>query len=872
MDNLTPMMKQYMKIKLEHKDSILFFRLGDFYEMFFEDAIIASKELEIALTQRDSGLADKAPMCGIPHHVADNYISRLVEKGYKVAICDQLEDPALAKGIVKRDVVKIITPGTITDSTLLDDKTNNFLLSLFIDELGVGLTYVDNSTGEMYTTEHKGSLENNYKFVLDELGKIMPSEIICNNDFIKEKKYINIIENNANPYISTYINENISDIDESRKTIRKLFTINNLDDIGIDKKIYSLISTSKLIEYLYNTQKNSLDHISNLSFYEADQYMAMDFNTRINLEINETIRSKSKKGALISIMDKTLTSMGGRLLKKYLEQPLLNSDNINYRLDIVGYYYNNLIELEDIRSLLKDIYDIERLTSKISNGNCNGKDLIFLKISISKLPDLKEKLIGAEQNAIRDLGQELDVLSDIYNLIDRSINNEPPLSIKDGNIIKRGYDKTLDELLDASHKGKVWLSDLESKEKNNTGIKNLKVGFNRVFGYYIEVTKSNLNMVPDYFIRKQTLANSERYFTEELKKIETSILHSEEKSLELEYKLFQDIRQKVKEQILRLQKVSKYVAIIDVLTNFAYIANKNNYIRPNINNDGIYSIEEGRHPVVESTISNNLFIPNDTYMDMGENLIQIITGPNMAGKSTYMRQIAIITILAQIGSFVPAKNANVSIVDSIFTRIGASDNLAQGESTFMVEMNEVSNILKSATDKSLIILDEVGRGTSTYDGLSIAWAVVEHIATKIKAKTLFATHYHELTQLSSKFNCIKNMTILAEEIGDDIVFLRKIAPGSTNRSYGIQVAKLAGIDKAIIKRANEILYNVEGTHDFTFKEKKAKNNKQLSLLEYKKDYYLDRIINVDINNLTPIDALNLLSSLIDDAKNIKESN
>lgn len=869
MENLTPMMKQYMSIKKKNQDAILFFRLGDFYEMFFEDAKIASRELEIALTQRDCGLEDKAPMSGIPHHVADTYISRLVDKGYKVAVCEQLENPSTAKGIVKRDVVRIVTPGTITDSTVLDEKTNNFLLSLYMDNLGVGLSYVDNSTGEMYTTEYRGNIDKNYKFILDELAKISPSEIICNEEFLENEKYIKIIRNNSNPYISNFDKVDLKDSNLDNN-IKKLFKKDDFKSLGIEGKIYSIIATSKLVEYLYNTQMNSLEHITKLSFYEPEKYMAMDYNTRVNLEINETIRSKSKKGALISIIDKTQTSMGGRLLKKWLEQPLIDISSINIRLDIVEYFYNNLIILDEIRTLLRDIYDIERLATKISSGNCNGKDLIFLKTSISKLPELKYKLVNTDNSAISDFANKIDELTDVFDLIHKSINEDPPMTITEGNLIKKGYNKELDDLLDASHRGKELLSNLENKEKKNTGIKNLKVGYNRVFGYYIEVTKSNLTMVPDYFIRKQTLANSERYFTEELKEIESKILGSEEKSLQLEYQIFQDVRNQVKDQILRLQEVSRNIAIIDGLTNFAYIANANNYVRPTINKKDILSIEEGRHPVVESSIDNNLFIPNDTYLDGDKDLIQIITGPNMSGKSTYMRQIAIITLLAQIGSFVPAKSANISIVDSIFTRIGASDNLAQGESTFMVEMNEVSNILKSASSKSLIILDEVGRGTSTYDGLSIAWAVVEHIASTIKAKTLFATHYHELTQLSTRFDCINNLTILAEEVGEDIVFLRKIAAGSTNRSYGIQVAKLAGIDKVVIDRANEILRTIEGSHEININEKKEVNSKQLNLLDYKKDYFLDKIVNIDIEKITPIDSINLLNSLIEDAKNLKE--
>ena len=869
MENLTPMMQQYMKIKAQYKDAIVFFRLGDFFEMFFDDAIIASKELEIALTQRDCGLEEKAPMCGIPHHVSESYISKLVDKGYKVAICDQLEDPALAKGIVKRDVVKVVTPGTIIDSIALDDKTNNFLVSVYLDKFGVGISYVDNSTGEMYTTEFLDIEDNCFRFIIDELGKTQPSEILCNDKLIKNSKYLKTIKNMINPFINTYDAHNLIE-DEIKSIIKKQFKVQNLDKLGINNKIYSLIATSKLIDYLYNTQKNTLDHINSIFFYEPENYMIMDINTRANLEILETIKSRDKKGALIGILDKTKTAMGGRLLKKWLEQPLLDKRAINYRLNIVDYFYNNLMFLDDIRRILNNVYDIERLISKISNGNCNGRDLISLKTSIVNLPSIKKLLINTDNNDLKKIGYEIDDLEDIYLLIDKSITENPPIAVKEGGLIKSGFNPKLDEFRESSLKGKEWLSNLELEEKNKTGIKNLKVGYNRIAGYYLEVTKSNLSLVPDYYIRKQTLANSERYYTEELKNMESKILGAEEKSLNIEYEIFQDIRNSVKKEIVRIQDVSKQIAMIDVLSNFALISKNNNFIKPELNTKGIIQIEEGRHPVVENTIDNNLFVPNDTYLDTSNNMIQIITGPNMAGKSTYMRQVAIITLLAQIGSFVPAKYANIGIVDRIFTRIGASDNLSQGESTFMVEMNEVSNIIKSATKNSLIILDEVGRGTSTYDGLSIAWAVVEYIHEKVKAKTLFATHYHELTQLQEKLDGIINLTITAEERGDDIVFLRKIVKGSTNRSYGIQVARLAGIHQDIINRANEILSLIEGSHEINLYSTPKTNNKQLDLLDYKKDYFIDRIKNIDIDSTTPKEALNILYNLIEDANSLKE--
>lgn len=869
MDNLTPMMQQYMKIKAQYKDAIVFFRLGDFFEMFFDDAIIASKELEIALTQRDCGLEERAPMCGIPHHVSESYITKLVDKGYKVAICDQIEDPALAKGIVKRDVVKVVTPGTIIDSIALDDKTNNFLVSIYLDKFGVGISYVDNSTGEMYTTEFLGEEDNSFRFIIDELGKTLPSEILCNEELLKNSKYFKVIKNRINPFINTYTVVDLIE-DEIKSNIKKQFSVNNLDNLGINDKIYSLIATSKLLDYLHTTQKNTLDHINLITFYESEYYMIMDINTRANLEILETIKSRDKKGALIGILDKTKTAMGGRLLKKWLEQPLLDKRAISYRLNIVDYFYNNLMFLDDIRRILNNVYDIERLISKISNGNCNGRDLISLKNSIVNLPSIKTFLINAENDDLCKIGHEIDALEDVYLLIDKSITENPPIAVKEGGIIKNGFNSQLDEIRESSLKGKEWLSNLELEEKNKTGIRNLKIGYNRIAGYFLEVTKSNLSLVPDYYIRKQTLANSERYYTEELKNMESKILGAEEKSLSMEYEIFQDIRNSVKQEIVRIQGVSKQIAIIDVLSNFALVSKNNNFIKPELNTKGIIQIEEGRHPVVENTIDNNLFVPNDTYLDTSKNMIQIITGPNMAGKSTYMRQVAIITLLAQIGSFVPAKYANIGIVDRIFTRIGASDNLSQGESTFMVEMNEVSNIIKSATKNSLVILDEVGRGTSTYDGLSIAWAVVEYLAKKVKAKTLFATHYHELTQLQEKLDGIINLTITAEERGDDIVFLRKIVKGSTNRSYGIQVARLAGIHQDIINRANEVLLTIEGSHEMNLNSTPKSNNKQLNLLDYKKDYFIDRIKNIDIDSTTPKEALNILYNLIEDANSLKE--
>ncbi len=869
MKKLTPMMKQYMEIKEQYKDCIIFFRLGDFYEMFFEDAITASRELEITLTQRNAGMADKIPMAGIPHHVSETYISRLVEKGYKVAICDQIEDAAEAKGLVKRDVIRVVTPGTITDQNILDEKSNNYLVSVYMDNLGVGISYVDNSTGEMYTTEFSSTEQENYFFALDEIGKISPSEIISNKYFTENKKIMRTIENNHNPYFNIY-NKSELDGKDIKSIVFNHFKLLDMKKYRGRDKIYSITSTAKLIEYLHITQKNSLEHINTLTYYEPNNYMILDINTRANLEIHETIINRDRKGALIGFLDKTSTSMGGRLLKKWLEQPLINIDAINNRSNVVEYFIDNIISMDEIKDILKGVYDIERLASKISNGNCNARDLISIKHSIYKLPKLREILINTSSKELNDLGTNLDTLEDLYKVLNESIKDEPPIGLKEGGLIKSGYSEKLDKIREICLNGRNWLTELEAKEKENTGIRNLKIGYNRMSGYFFEVTKANIPMVPDYFIRRQTLTNSERYYTDELKSMEDKILGAEEKSIELEYEIFTKVRNIIKSHIIRIQSTSKVISMIDVLNAFGQVAYRHNFTKANINNEGFIDIIDGRHPVVENTIESKLFIPNDTHLDLEENMIQIITGPNMSGKSTYMRQVAIITLLAHVGSFVPATSADIPIVDRIFTRIGAADNLSQGESTFMVEMNEVSNIIKSASKDSLIILDEVGRGTSTYDGLSIAWAVVEHIAKKIRAKTMFATHYHELTQLEKDYPEIKNMTIIAEEKGDSIVFLRKIIEGSTNRSYGIEVAKLAGIDKSIINRASEILTSIESSHQIDLNKPSEKEAKQINVMDYKKDYYLDKIINIDIDNITAREALDTLYELKDDAKRLKE--
>lgn len=870
MSQLTPMMQQYMAMKNQYKDSLLFFRMGDFYEMFFEDAKIASRELEIALTGRDCGLDEKAPMCGVPHHVAETYISRLVDKGHKVAVCEQMEDPALAKGLVKRQVTRIVTPGTIIDPGALDEKTNNFLASVYFDDYGAGISYVDNSTGEMFTTEFIGEIENSSRFLLDELGKIMPSEIICNKGLVDNKKIMSTIKVKIDPYINLVEDPSLN-IDSSLKLIEEFFDGDPNVRTRLKGKVYSAISASRLIGYLKDTQFNRLEHIMELQHYEPQQYMLMDISTRTNLEIHETLRSRERKGALIGILDKTQTAMGGRLLKKWLEQPLLDRTQINSRLDMVEFFVDNPITLDDVREILREVYDIERLSSKIATGNCTARDMAALRQSISQLPQLKSILDSTELDNLQRLQEEMDPLDDLYKILNETIIDDPPLSVKEGGFIKSGSSQELDELRSSGSMGKEWLAQLEQKERQRTGIKTLKVGYNRVMGYYIDITKTNLSLVPDGYIRKQTLANSERYYTEELKRLEEKVVGAEEKAVQLEYEIFQELRDYIKKQLTRLQKTGKLLAVLDCIGGLAKVASANGFTRPKLNNRGVISIREGRHPVVEAVIEHQLFVPNDIEMDNRENMLHIITGPNMAGKSTFMRQTAIIVLLAQMGSFVPAKEADIGIVDRIFTRIGASDNLSQGESTFMVEMTEVSNILRYATKHSLLILDEVGRGTSTYDGLSIAWSVIEHIADHIKAKTLFATHYHELTQLESKARGIVNYTILAKERGEDVVFLRKVVRGSTSQSFGIQVARLAGIRREIIQRANEILSMIEGSHTFNLHKPVMKpNQKQLDLLDYKKDFFIDRVKNVEVNQLTPIEALNLLNSLVEDARNLKE--
>ncbi|SKA86642.1 DNA mismatch repair protein MutS [Caloramator quimbayensis] len=862
---LTPMMLQYLEIKDSCKDCILFFRLGDFYEMFFEDAKTASRELEIALTGRDCGLDERAPMCGVPYHSADTYISKLIEKGYKVAICEQVEDPALAKGIVKREIIRVVTPGTIIESNMLDERVNNYISCVLLNKDSFSLSVCDISTGEFLVTSGGGSI---YR-VIDELSKYNPSElIIIDNDLPIDNKAEKIIKDRFN-LLLTYKKHN----EDDNIFLNKKFS--NLDGFNENE----IIVCSCLFNYIRDNQKSSLMQITSIKKYMINDFMVLDSTARRNLELTETIRGKSSKGSLLWLLDKTRTSMGGRMLRKWIEEPLISTDEINKRLDAVEELISNVYVCGDLKEFLKNIYDIERLISRISCSAANARDLMSLKESLKNLPDIKSALSECRCEMLRNIYNDFDILEDIYNLIDKSISDNPPLTLKEGGIIKDGYSADVDKLRNAMKNGKGWIADLEQKEREITGIKSLKVGYNKVFGYYIEITKSNLSSIPEgRYIRKQTLSNCERYITSELKEMEDLILNSEQKVIDIEYQIFTEIRDKVAREVVRIQKTARQISIVDSLLSFAIVSFENNYSKPVITNDGIIKIEEGRHPVVEKVL-NSIFVPNDTYLDLKDNMIAIITGPNMAGKSTYMRQVALITLMAQIGCFVPAKSASISIVDRIFTRIGASDDLASGQSTFMVEMSEVSNILQNATKNSLILLDEVGRGTSTFDGLSIAWAVIDYISKKIGAKTLFATHYHELTELEGKLSGTKNYCISIREHGDDIIFLRKIIRGGADQSYGIQVAKLSGLPDEVVIRAREILSKLEESDinkgiKLNLKQDEVaativcEDKKEINLFNFKENEIIAELKELDIMNMTPMDAINHLYRLCTKAKKI----
>lgn len=857
------MMQRYLETKEEYKDCILFYRLGDFYEMFFDDAITASRELELTLTGKDCGQAERAPMCGIPHHAAEIYISKLIAKGYKVAICEQLEDPKKAKGIVKRGVIRVVTPGTVVESNMLEERKNNFIMSIFKSGIYYGISVCDISTGEFYSAEIKDNY--NFPMLLDEIARYTPSELLINSMMANSQEEISKIkERFENVYITNF-NDKFFISDLNNINLRFNIVDNNGQTIeGISSKTLAISSINALVEYIEETQKTTLDHINKIKIYQVSKYMALDINARRNLEITEKMRDKSKKGTLLWVLDKTATSMGGRLLRRWLNDPLIDIQEINKRLNAVKELKDDIMLRGDIIENLKKVYDIERLAGKMAFGNANARDMITLKNSLYKLPEVKKILQECKSPMLMELCENLDELQDIYTLIDNAIVEDPPMAIKDGGIIKLGYDEEIDKLKTAQTEGKNWLIQLEADEKERTGIKNLKVGFNKVFGYYLEVTKSYLNQVPERYIRKQTLTNAERYITEELKNLENQILGAEERVVNLEYNAFTEIREEIAKNVKRLQTTSEVISTVDVLSSFAQVAEDMNYCMPKVDDNGIIDIKNGRHPVIEKIIGIGTFVENDTYLDKNDNRLAIITGPNMAGKSTYMRQVALITLMAQVGSFVPAESANIGVVDKIFTRVGASDDLSMGQSTFMVEMMEVATILKEATQNSLVILDEIGRGTSTYDGLSIAWAVAEYIADKEKcgAKTLFATHYHELTELENKLEGIKNYSIAVKEKGEDIIFLRKIIEGGTDESYGIHVAKLAGVPKAVTTKANEILRSLERKNILTNKKQEKQDKKQVEgqfdMYNYKLAEIASEIDKINLNELTPIDALNTL--------------
>lgn len=858
----SPMMQRYLETKEQYKDCILFYRLGDFYEMFFDDAITASRELEITLTGKDCGQDERAPMAGVPHHAAEMYISRLIAKGYKVAICEQLEDPKTTKGIVKRGVIRVVTPGTIVESNMLEERKNNYIMSIFKSGIYFGIGVCDISTGEFYSAEIKDN--NNFPQLLDEIARYSPSELVINSNLADCTEEMSKIRERFNCYITRFQDKFFDSKPDIIKLRFNLIDTNQKPIENIEERSFAVASINALIEYIEQTQMTSLDHINKITIYQISKYMSLDINARRNLEITEKMRDKSKKGTLLWVLDKTSTSMGGRHLRRWLSDPLIDTLEINRRLNAVKELKEDVMLRGDVIDNLKKVYDIERLAGKMAYGNANARDMITLKNSLSKLPDVKKILEHCQSEMLKDIYENLDELEDIHELIEKAIVEDPPMTVKDGGIIKMGYDEEVDKLKTATTEGKNWIIQLEADEKEKTGIKNLKVGFNKVFGYYIEVTKSNLSQVPERYVRKQTLTNAERYITEELKNLENQILGAEEKVVILEYNIFTKIREEIAKNIVRLQNTATLVSTLDVLSSFAQVAEDMNYCMPHVDNSGIIDIKAGRHPVIEKMLGTGEFVENDTYLDKDENRLSIITGPNMAGKSTYMRQVALITLMAQVGSFVPAEEAKIGVVDKIFTRVGASDDLSMGQSTFMVEMMEVATILKEATPNSLVILDEIGRGTSTYDGLSIAWAVAEYIANKEKcgAKTLFATHYHELTELEEKIEGVKNYSIAVKEKGEDIIFLRKIVRGGTDESYGIHVARLAGVPKLVTEEANKILKSLERKNILTGKKEEKKDKKQVEgqfdMYNYKLAEIAHELDKVNLNELTPIDALNTL--------------
>ena len=879
-EKLSPMMQNYMKTKEEYKDCILFYRLGDFYEMFFDDAVLASKELELTLTGKNCGLEERAPMCGVPFHAAENYINKLVLKGYKVAVCEQVEDPKEAKGLVKREVVRIATPGTNIDMDTLEESRNNYIMCVYYSEDNYGLAVSDITTGLFVTTTVTDSRK-----LTDEIYKYCPSEIICNEAF----KFSGYDFDGLTFHIKTVVyplEPWFFDDDLARENLLRHFKVKDIAGLGLNDLPDCVTASGALITYLNESQKSSIEQIRSIRPYIVSDYMIIDSATRRNLELTETMLEKSKKGSLLWVLDKTKTAMGARMLRSFLEMPLTDKDRINSRLDCVEAFTKDLILREELREYLQPVYDLERLMGKINYKSVNPRDLLAFKSSLKMLPAIKNLLSDCKVSGIKSLCDDLDTLLDLYSLIDNSISEDTPISLKEGGIIKEGYNEKVDSLRNAKKDGKKWLAELEAEDKERTGIKNLRIKYNRVFGYYFEVTNSFLELVPEDFIRKQTLANAERYTTNRLKELEDTILNAEDKLFSLEYDLFTELRNHLASCVDRILKTANVIAYLDAYSSLGYVASRNNYVRPKINEKGIIDIKAGRHPVVELMAKDEMFINNDTFLDNSANRISVITGPNMAGKSTYMRQVALIVLMSQIGSFVPCDSANIGIVDRVFTRVGASDDLSSGRSTFMVEMTEVANILKNATSKSLLILDEIGRGTSTFDGLSIAWAVIEHISnTKLLgAKTLFATHYHELTELEGKLCGVNNYCIAVKEHNDNIVFLRKIVRGGADKSYGIAVAKLAGLPQNVIDRANELVTqladndisaSVRSIAKDSEKGKKHITRKsdevdlgQMSLFDtVTDDTILDEMRNIDCNNLTPMEALNTLNMLCNKLKN-----
>ena len=871
MAGLSPMMAQYMETKKQYSDCILFYRLGDFYEMFFDDALTASKELEITLTGKECGLEERAPMCGVPYHAVDSYLSRLVQKGYKVAIAEQMEDPKLAKGLVKREVIRVVTPGTITSAQALDETKNNYLMGIVYLADRMGVSVADITTGDFLVTEISTD-----RALFDEINKFSPAEVICNDAFSMSGISLEDLKDRYHFTVSILDSRFFQD-ESCRKVLREHFKVGSLEGLGLGDYDCGVIAAGAVLQYLYETQKSSLDHLTTIAPYATGNYMILDSSTRRNLELLETMREKQKRGSLLWVLDKTRTAMGARLLRTWIEQPLISKEAILKRQNAIEELNLNYISREELGEYLNPVYDLERLIGRISYKTANPRDLLAFRNSIAMVPHIKRLLGEFTSDALKELAEDLDPLEDLNDLITRAIVEEPPITVREGGMIKDGYNEEADRLRHAKTEGKTWLAELEARERDSTGIKNLKVKYNKVFGYYFEVTNSFKDLVPEYFIRKQTLTNAERYTTDDLKNLEDVILGAEDKLFSLEYDLFCEVRDAIAAEVVRIQKTARAIAAIDVFASLSTVATRNNYVKPQINEKGTIQIKGGRHPVVEKMMRDDMFVANDTILDNSKNRISIITGPNMAGKSTYMRQTALIVLMAQIGSFVPADQANIGICDRIFTRVGASDDLASGQSTFMVEMTEVANILRNATRNSLLILDEIGRGTSTFDGLSIAWAVVEHISNTrlLGAKTLFATHYHELTELEGLMNGVTNYCIAVKEQGDDIVFLRKIVKGGADKSYGIQVAKLAGVPDSVINRAKELVEQLvdsdltartreiaEGSAPAGHKPVPKPDDVEMSQLTLfdtvREDDIIEELKNLELGNMTPIDALNTL--------------